>query len=136
MEIYLSRHFRLSQFICSTAAKNNSIDNTPKIEHIVALTCLVSFVLQPLKFAIGQNIYILSGYRSHALNNVLGGHSENPYTRGECAMIRIESDITEIHRCLVMNGIPFDNCILHVKSQSAELSYKRTGGNAHRIIYQ
>lgn len=135
MELYLSQHFKLSQFTYSTAAVRHGIDNTPQPEALVALTCLVVIVLQPLKCVLNRRIFIKSGYRSEKLNMILEGRKKSLYTNGEAALIKVDGGVMDIHPALIDHQIPFYKCIIHRNQQFAELSYKRNGPNLYQIIY-
>lgn len=69
-----SRYFSLEELLYSSTAINKKIKNLPSWEVIEHLQELALF-LDDIREAYGKPIYISSGFRSKALNNVLKGTS-------------------------------------------------------------
>lgn len=80
----LSPHFKLWEFVVSEAAERRGIDNTPPPGAVANLKCLCQGVLEPIRDAVGR-IRILSGYRSVAVNTLVGGTPGSQHTMGEAA---------------------------------------------------
>ena len=72
----LSANFTLAELTRSERAMRDGIDNTPTPEHIANLTALATFILQPLRDAMGHAIPVTSGYRSAKLNAATPGASK------------------------------------------------------------
>jgi zinc D-Ala-D-Ala carboxypeptidase len=69
----LSEHFSYAELTKSTTAARKGISNAPSKEHAANLVKLCNEVLEPLRKLYGRPIRISSGYRSPALNKLVGG---------------------------------------------------------------
>lgn len=69
----LSEHFSYAELTKSTTAARKGISNAPSKEHATNLVTLCNEVLEPLRKLYGRPIRISSGYRSPALNKLVGG---------------------------------------------------------------
>lgn len=108
----LSTNFYLEDFTRSTAAINKGIDNTPTPEHKAALKALCENVLEKIYAAYQRPLKINSGYRSPAVNNLVGGSSSSQHSRGEAADIEISGIPTYDLAQWVTNNIVYDQVIL------------------------
>lgn len=88
-DLYLTPHFRLSEFEKSATAAACSIDNSVPSQYIPTLQQLCQEVLEPLSAFVGGPIVISSGYRCNALNVKVGGAYASQHTLGEAADIRL-----------------------------------------------
>ena len=57
-------------------------------DNVVAIANLVTNVLQPVRDKLGFPMTITSGYRSPALNRLVGGESTSQHLKGEAADIQ------------------------------------------------
>ena len=94
MNIQLTKHFNLSEFIRSSVADVHHIDNTPTLEVVSNLQYLCQQVLEPLRLWIDKPVMINSGYRSPLLNEKVGGVKNSQHQTGEAADIRIPDKAT------------------------------------------
>lgn len=69
--IFLSPHFKLSEFTASATARKNGIVNEPSADKVANLRSLCENTLEPLRSEMGLPIVITSGYRCKALNEIL-----------------------------------------------------------------
>ncbi len=69
----LSEHFSYAELTKSTTAARKGISNAPSKEQAANLVTLCNEVLEPLRKLYGRPIRISSGYRSPALNKLVGG---------------------------------------------------------------
>lgn len=83
------RHFTLSEFTRSEAARKNKVDNTPTPEIVKNIECLVATILDPLRECIGHPIYITSGFRTKRLNRIVGGSATSAHMDGLAADFRV-----------------------------------------------
>ena len=81
----LSANFELSEFTHSRTAIKYGIDNQPTPKQQRAIQYLVDTVLQPVRSQIGMVINVVSGFRSKALNDKIGGANGSQHTKGEAA---------------------------------------------------
>jgi zinc D-Ala-D-Ala carboxypeptidase len=111
----ISEHFTLRELTRSDTAARLGIDNTPDAAAIAALRALCENVLEPLRGSIGRPIAITSGYRSPALNKVIGGSPRSQHCNGEAVDLEVpgEDNLTIAH-WLAEWALPFDQLILEM----------------------
>ena len=122
-------YFTLEELTKSNTAKAKGIDNTPDEQFIANLILLVDNVLDPLRKLYGKPIRINSGYRSKALNEVIGGAKNSQHMYGLAADITGGSKKeNKILFDLIKNNLPFDQLIdehnmswVHVSFKEGEL---------------
>ena len=136
MNINLTKNFTLQELTNSSTAKFYNLDNTPPMSAVIALSCLAVATLQPLRDALKIPLRINSGYRSEELNRKIKGSQKSQHMAGEAADIACDYDAINIVNALLNNGIPFDQCILYARRNFVHISYRRIGGNRHKLIYQ
>lgn len=69
--IYLSQHFKLSEFEASRKAEEHGIANIAPPEAVENLRRLCMCTLEPLREELGLPVIITSGYRTKKLNDML-----------------------------------------------------------------
>ncbi|MBW3498887.1 D-Ala-D-Ala carboxypeptidase family metallohydrolase [Janthinobacterium sp. NKUCC08_JDC] len=82
----LSPHFSLAELVASQVATRKGIDNTPAAAVVANLTRLAA-MLEQVRALVGMPIAISSGYRSPALNKVVGGAGNSAHVLGLAADI-------------------------------------------------
>lgn len=111
--IRLSKHFTLEELVRSRKAQARGIKNEPPAEAVEGLKLLVQHILEPLRLAWGQPIFVTSGYRSPALNRAVGGARNSQHRLGQAA--DIVADITllnyDLGRLIIQLSLPFDQLI-------------------------
>ena len=90
LNIRLSDHFTLSEMTFSGVALRYELKNIPTDVELENLRHLCELVLEPLRRRYGR-IIILSGYRSPAVNALVGGVPNSHHQRGEAADIFVGS---------------------------------------------
>lgn len=80
----LSEHFYLSEFILSQTAARLGIPNDPDPVSLENLKRTAEG-LEKIRTFLGHPIHISSGFRSKALNHVVGGAATSQHMRGEAA---------------------------------------------------
>ena len=88
MELF-TKNFSYDELIASATAKRLGIDNTPMPEEKEKLRKLAEDILQPIRDAWKGVIVVNSGYRSEALNKVVGGVKNSQHRLGEAADIKV-----------------------------------------------
>ena len=81
---HLSKNFGYQEMIKSSTANRLGISNDATREHVINLTNLCNFILQPVREEFGF-IRINSGYRSPALHKAVGGSSTSQPSNGQAA---------------------------------------------------
>ena len=119
----------------SSTADKLSIDNTPTTEVSVALSNLVTHVLDPLREMYGKAITVNSGYRCSKLNAAVGGAKTSQHMRGEAADITAGSK-TENKKLfeLIRDNLPFDQLIDESNYSWVHVSYVSTSKNRKQIL--
>ena len=90
--IRLSQHFRLSEFL----NPGKYPQNIPDLQHVVNMTYGCHLLLEPARQEVGP-IIINSGFRSAAINNMVGGVPNSQHLQGCAADIR-PCDPTQFQR--------------------------------------
>jgi hypothetical protein len=85
----LSKNFTLNEMIQSEAALRHGIDNTPTPQVVANLTALCVAVLQPVRNFYNRPVKVSSGYRSFAVNSVIGGSRSSDHCWGYAADFEI-----------------------------------------------
>lgn len=134
----LSKDFELSEFTRSDKAEELNIPNEPSADQINSLIDLVNKVIQPLRDLIGKPVIVLSGFRSEAANEAVGGEPNSQHTKGEAADLRVNGYPPEaVAKILVkawklkMSEINFDQLI--VEPTWIHVSYRR-GRNRNELL--
>lgn len=109
----LSRDFTLREFLISETAARHGLVLEPTVEEVWALRKLCQNVLQPLRDALKYPLMVTSGYRSPALNELIGGSSGSQHMRGEAADIYAFGMAPRDLAVLISFAkLPFDQLIL------------------------
>ena len=112
LNLQLSDNFQLWEFVKSTTAAQNGIDNTPSEIEIAHLRLLCQRILQPAREALGP-LKILSGFRSGRLNRFVGGVPNSDHRLGFAADVTpVNSGTRELAEWVVRNCPEFDQVIL------------------------
>ena len=89
----ISEHLELAELVRSESAKRLGVSNMPTEEHLANLKILAEKVFEPIRNNFRCPIYISSGYRSHSLNNAIGGVKGSHHLKGMA--IDIDMDGTD-----------------------------------------
>ena len=87
----LSKNLTLGEATKSATAIKNGISNKPSGEHLSSLMAIAQNVFQPARDYFGKPIAITSGYRSKALNDLIGGASGSQHSKGEA--LDLDADV-------------------------------------------
>ncbi len=130
----LSRHFSLSEMIRSATALKNNIDNTPDVDAVEALQELCIHVLEPLRERFGV-LKITSGFRSPAVNALVGGSRTSQHLVGEAADIFVSSeDVAMKMYKYVRFNLEFDQMLVEMRAGNVHclhVSYTAKRENRH-----
>lgn len=114
-----SENFTLSELIHSATADKHRISNIPGYEQIRNLQYGVDMILQPLRNKYGKPIVITSGYRSAALNKLVGGVANSYHLQGNAADIRVHSEEEAKELFDILKTIPSVDVALFEHSTSS-----------------
>lgn len=110
----LSKNLKLAEVTKSATAIKHGISNRPSGEHLSNLIQIANKVFQPLRDHYGKPIAVTSGYRSEALNDLIGGSSSSQHCKGEA--LDLDADVFgglenwEIFE-FIKNNLEFDQLI-------------------------
>ena len=131
----LSRHFALSEFTRSAKALEKNIDNTPDVESVQAMQELCIHILEPLRRRFGV-LKITSGYRSPAVNALVGGALTSQHLKGEAADLFVSSNEVALKMFhFVRLNLDFDQMLLEYRKDKVHclhISYTADRPNRHR----
>lgn len=129
----ISKNFTWSEFTKSDVATRyrimNAITDWDVRDNIIAL---VENVLQPLRDAWGQPLFINSGYRCKELNAKVGGVATSQHCKGQAADVGC-SDPLALARLLLKMDLDFDQAIVY--PSFLHISYKDEGKNRRQLLY-
>ena len=129
----ISRHFSFAEFTKSDTARRyhiiNEITDWEVRDNIIAL---VENLLQPLRDAWGQPLFINSGYRCRELNEKVGGVESSQHRKGEAADVGCSNPL-ELARLVLKLNLPFDQMGLY--PTFLHLSYTHNKENRREIFY-
>ncbi|ACB34526.1 Peptidase M15A [Leptothrix cholodnii SP-6] len=83
-DIQLAPHFRLSELVISPSGERAGLRNEPQATQVRNLRRTAQW-LETLRGALGCPITVLSGYRSPAVNKLVGGSNQSAHLRGLAA---------------------------------------------------
>lgn len=67
----------------SATAIKHGIANEPTEEHLTNLKAVATNIFQPCRDYFGKPLAVTSGYRSEALNDLIGGSKRSQHSKGE-----------------------------------------------------
>lgn len=112
-DLALSAHFRLSELTLSQAAVRHSVSNTPNAEQLDNLRRTAAMLEQVRRLLGDKPIVVSSGFRSGAVNALVGGSLQSAHLRGLAVDFTCPSFGTPLQVCraIVASGLAFDQCI-------------------------
>jgi hypothetical protein len=135
----ISKHLTLEELITSQTATRKGIDNTPSVQVISNLKLVAEKVFEPLREGLGKPIKISSGYRSPALNKIIGGAKNSQHTTGEALDLQGIGGLknSEIFN-YIKNNLDYSQLIWEYGTDKepawVHVSYKKSG-NQKQILY-
>lgn len=139
----LSKYFTLGELTPSSTAKRLGIKNNPTPAHLECLKLLATNVLDKVREHFGKPIWISSGYRSKALNDVTPGSSAtSQHCSGEAADLDQDSKGTGVSNKMVFDYIKdhltFDQLIAEFPEKGnpswVHVSYESTGKQRKQVL--
>lgn len=127
----LSPHFTLEELTHSDLASRKGWDNTPNEQETANLKRLANF-LEAVRTILGKPIYINSGFRSKAVNDLVGSKDSSQHRIGCAADIRVQGMTPdEVCRKIIASGLAYDQLIrefdawTHISVPSYEIDRPR-----------
>jgi hypothetical protein len=139
----LSKYFTLGELTPSSTAKRLGIKNNPTPAHLECLKLLATNVLDKVREHFGKPIWISSGYRSKALNDVTPGSSAtSQHCSGEAADLDQDSKGTGVSNKMVFDYIKdhltFDQLIYEYGTDAnpdwVHVSWESTGKQRKQVL--
>lgn len=132
----MSKYFTKEELIRSSAAAAAGLDNTPPPEALEALDALAERLLDPVRAMWGSPLAVNSGYRSAAVNALVGGTPRSQHLRGEAADITAGSPEKNrlLFEMIAASDLEFDSLIDERGYRWLHLSY-RAGANRRQILH-
>lgn len=108
----LSTHFSYDELTFSEVALRQGIGNTPTSEAIVNLTAVAEWLLEPIRSLLNVPLHINSGYRSPAVNRLVGGAADSAHLQGRAAdFVPIGFGRKDAFELIRLSKLPFDQVI-------------------------
>jgi len=138
----LSEHLDLAEVTRSDSAKRKGISNMPTPEHIENFKKLAQNIFEPIRKHFGVPILISSGYRSKALNTIIGGSLTSQHCSGEAIDIDMDGSANGVTNKMVFdfikNNLSFDQLIFEFGTKDApdwvHVSFESTGKQRKQIL--
>ena len=127
----LTKHFTLEELTRSDIAERHSLDNTPN-KDIIPNLIRVAELLEDVRALFNKPITVNSGYRSVAVNSLLGSKPTSQHCIGCAADIRIKGlTPDQIVSKIVKSDIQYDQVIKEFDSW-VHISIPKTQGHIAR----
>lgn len=109
----LSEHFTLDEFTVSQTAARANIPNIPTESDIACMKGLCINVLEPIRIYTGKPIILSSGFRSQAVNSLVGGSKTSAHLFGCAADINSPGMAAiDLAKLIIKLNLPFDQLIV------------------------
>lgn len=132
----LSKHFTLAEMTFSPTAIRKGIDNTPNEQAVKNLQALCENVLEPLRAYIKGPIKVSSGYRSNALNSLIGGSKSSQHKLGQAVDIDLKNKSAKAFKWIIDN-LDYDQIIWEFGNNSQpdwiHVSYSTKGNRKNAL---
>ena len=136
----LSKNLSLAEVTKSATAIKHGIANEPTQEHLQNLKSVAENVFQPIREHFAMPVGVSSGYRSNALNDLIGGSKRSQHSKGEALDLDADiyggitnSDIFEF----IKNHLDYDQLIYEFGTDEepawVHVSYK-SEGNRREVL--
>jgi hypothetical protein len=114
----LTPHFSLEEMTQSDTAKRHKIDNVPKDSETLRNLGRTAQILEQVRKAChNAPVIVTSGYRSPALNTIIGSRPTSQHIKGQAADFRVVGvPKADAMKAIIDAKIPFDQLILEFDS--------------------
>ena len=130
----LSPNFSLSELTASQSAARRGLDNTPS-QQVLDYLLFLTKNLEDVRSLLGTAILISSGYRSPALNKLIGGSKTSQHAVGLAADFTSPRFGTpaEIVKAIKASSIPYDQLILEFDNW-VHISFSRVSPRKQALV--
>ena len=108
MEVQLSPHFRLSEFL----NLGKYPKNVPDAQSLVNLAIGCTTILEPARVLLASPIVITSGFRNNEVNKAVGGVENSQHLVGCAADIKVRDRIKFSLLIAHLRSLPFDQLLV------------------------
>lgn len=130
----LSDHFDLAELTISQEAARRGIANEPNAAQIGNLRGLCAYILEPLRVAVGKPVIVSSGFRSPAVNALVGGAPSSDHLRGLAADITIPG-MTPLQVCQKITELKLPaRQVIHEFSRWTHVSLSKDPDKAPELL--
>lgn len=130
--------FDLSEYTRSGTATRLGIDNNPSKQVIAALKLWHMKIREPLEYNLGVPLTITSGYRTVALNRIIGSNDYSQHCLGQaCDVVVTGYTATDLYEYILQKTkLPFDQLILEYPKKNGwcHISYCENPRGQHFVI--
>jgi len=110
--IKLTEHFSLEELTKSATALKRHIDNLPGAPEIANLKRLAAKILEPVRLHYNTSFSPSSGYRSLALNRLVGSSDTSQHAKGEAVDFEVPTVANMDLALWIKDNLIFDQLIL------------------------
>jgi len=134
-----SEHFTYAELTRSQAATRASLPNQPSRLARTALETLCNYILEPVRANFGP-VHVSSGYRSPAVNALIGGSSSSQHMKGEAADIECAIVSNLVLAKWIRDTLDFDQLILEFYNENdpragwVHVSYRAKGNRNESLV--
>lgn len=132
----LSPHFTLDEMLVT---RHPGMQRQPNDAERGALVVLCERVLEPVRALLGVPLHVTSGFRSEAVNALIGGARLSQHTRGEAAdvvpvTLDVEEAMAKIAAEIDAGRLVVDQAIVYPGGGFVHLSYTRRRLNRNQVL--
>ena len=128
--IKIGQHFTLAELTNTSTG----IQNTPDELALNNLSYLVRTVLDPLRNQVGPLI-VTSGYRSHDVNEAVGGSASSQHMKGEAADV-VPTSSSKDAAVDALRNLPVDQVITYENTTHIHVSATENGNRGEFLHYK
>lgn len=136
------KYYTFNEFFFSSIASACGINNLPSADQVQSvrdnIKLLVDNVLDPIREYVKAPIYINSGYRSEALNDLVSGAKNSQHLIGRAADFTIRGFTPRDYKSLAFwcaDNLEFDQMIVYAKRGFIHVSYVSPEANRLDVLF-
>ena len=138
----LTENLSLAEVTYSATALRKEFVNEPTVTHLINLKAVANNIFQPCRDYFGKPLAVTSGYRSKALNDLIGGAKSSQHCKGEALDLdaQVFGGFTNLELFLyIKDHLSFDQLIGEFPDNMGEYawvhcSYKEEGNRGEVLV--